>query len=470
MAYVRRRGNQLAIVQGEREPGTGKVQQRILFTLYSKAEALEALGRRDKNGAARFRDLLERQYPEIKFQWKAIQRAVEANLDVLPDLYQYRSERLRGRFRQDLCAFARQLILADPQGLLSAAQLIQEHSRELEYLADLIQLRLDLREQKESKWNTDNPFFWRFALRGPDVPPDAEEHAAGFYERGEYDRAEAIFRLFVDCFEGYAEGYNYLGLIALERRKLDEAIAHFEKTVELGRKRFPARLSKKLYWTDLETRPYMRGLMNLASALNEAARFDEALVYCDRLENECGDRINAAWHRATICLNTGKWQSALQSAERIARLHPDANFIAAFALFELGRAEEALGAFLHGALNHPRAARMLTGERTPTAKSSDEARDHNTGVALLRALHRYLGRQSRASKRFFRGLVRDPRVVRLQDEIVAVVRRRSEQHPTGNREAFDRMTLMHTREFAVAQARELRDLVGRRGAEGPGIH
>jgi hypothetical protein len=35
MAYVRRRGNQLAIVQGEREPGTGKVQQRILFTLYN---------------------------------------------------------------------------------------------------------------------------------------------------------------------------------------------------------------------------------------------------------------------------------------------------------------------------------------------------------------------------------------------------------------------------------------------------
>ena len=46
MAYVRRRGNQLAIVQGERDPQTRKVQQRILFTLYSKPEALEALGKR----------------------------------------------------------------------------------------------------------------------------------------------------------------------------------------------------------------------------------------------------------------------------------------------------------------------------------------------------------------------------------------------------------------------------------------
>ena len=64
MAYLRRRGNQLAIVHGEREPGTGKVQQQILFTLYSKAEAREALGRgQEPQGAERFRRLLEREYP-----------------------------------------------------------------------------------------------------------------------------------------------------------------------------------------------------------------------------------------------------------------------------------------------------------------------------------------------------------------------------------------------------------------------
>lgn len=55
MAYVRARGDQLTIVQGEREPETGKVEQRILFTLYSKAEALEALDRGDEHGAERSR-------------------------------------------------------------------------------------------------------------------------------------------------------------------------------------------------------------------------------------------------------------------------------------------------------------------------------------------------------------------------------------------------------------------------------
>ncbi len=71
---------------------------------------------------------------------------------------------------------------------------------------------------------------------------DAEEHAAGFYERG-----EAVFRLLADCFDGYAEGYNYLGLIALQRDKLEEAIGHFQKTIELGRKLFPKRIGKKRY-------------------------------------------------------------------------------------------------------------------------------------------------------------------------------------------------------------------------------
>ena len=470
MAYVRRRGNQLAIVQGEREPGTGKVQQRILFTLYSKAEALEAVGRGTKGGAERFRHLLQREHPDVKFNWRAIRRALEKDLDVLPERYAYRPERLRGRFRADLCTFARQLILADPQDLTSAAQLIQEHHHELEYLADLIHWRLKLRDQKESEWNADNPFYWRFTLQGRDVPPDTEEHAAAFYERGEYERAEAVFRLLVDCFDGYAEGYNYLGLIALEQRKLDEALALFQKTAELGRKLFPGLVGKKRYWRDHATRPYMRGLRNSVLTLNEAGRFDEAMALCDRLDDECGDEITAAWHRAVIYLNTGKWQRAAEAAQRLTGLYPEANLIVAFALYELGRIDQVLSAFLHGALNHPRAARMLLGERAPAPKSSDETRDHNTGVSLRRALHAYLDGQSRASKRFFRGLVRDPRVVGLLKEIVAVVQRRTAQHPTGEREAFDRMMLMHSPEFARLQAHKLRDRIVARGAMGFTIH
>jgi hypothetical protein len=148
MAYVRVRGNQLALVHGEREPGTGRVQQRILFTIYSKAEALEILGRGSSGGAGRFQGLLQQEYPELVFNWKKVRGDIEKNLALLPDRYEYAGERLEHRFRKDLCAFTRTLIQADPQELLPAAQVIRRHRHELEYLADLIHWRIKLREQE----------------------------------------------------------------------------------------------------------------------------------------------------------------------------------------------------------------------------------------------------------------------------------------------------------------------------------
>jgi tetratricopeptide (TPR) repeat protein len=408
------------------------------------------------------------------FNWKKIRRTIEQHIDVLPDRYEYRSQRLRARFRDDLCAFTRQLILADPQDLDSAARVIQEHHYELEYLADLIAWRLKLRDHPPSEWNADNPFYWRFALQGRDVPPDTEEHAAGLYERGEYDQAAAVFRLLVDCFDGYAEGYNYLGLIALAQRRLDEAIEHFGKTIEFGRKRFPPRVSKKRYWSDHATRPYMRGLENLALTLTEAGRFPEALAICDRLADECGDELTAAWHRAAVYLNTRQWERAVEAAQRTEGLAPAGGFLAAFAHCELGQRDKALGAFLYAALNYPRAARMLAGEKTRgkhTVTSRDEAEDHNTGVSLLRGLHAYLHGQARGS-RFFRDVIRDARVVWLLDESAVVVCAWHEQHRTGEREAFDRMRVMRSREFAEAEAAKLRDLLApaRRLGAGVSIH
>lgn len=453
MPYVRQRGNQVAIVHGFRDPDTGKVEQHILFTLYSKAEALEALGRRGNHGEYKFRTLLEHQYPELRFNWKKIRRGISDNLDVLPDLYQYKTERLQKRFRRDLLALIKQLTLADPQLLFSSASLIRDHRTELEYLADLIRWRLDLCDQERNEWNDDNPFYWRFSLQGAGVPPEAEEQAADYYERGELVRAKAVFEMLIECFDDYAEGYNYLGLIAYDEHELDEAALHFKKTIELGRKLFPKRIAKNRYWSDHSTRPYMRGLRNLALTLNELGRHDEALTLCDRLEHECGDDLSAAGHRAAIYLNTARWQLAADAATYLHKVWPSESFVAAFALFELNQHQDAASMFLHGALNCPRAARMLLGMRTRKPRSSDEARDHNAGVSDLRRLGTYLARHGRSAKKFFRDFVRHPRIDAVLNDIVEVAARRNAQHPTGEREAFDRMQLMQTPEFARNEAR-----------------
>src|SRR5690606_35809534 len=215
-------------------------------------------------GAERFERLLEDQVPHLRFDWARIRAEIEKNLELLPDLYDYRSVRLQGAVRPAVLGLAKALIQADPQHLVSSAELVAEHRYELEFVRELIDWRLELcDDQERNDWNGDNPFYWRFSLRGGDVPPEAEEIASGYWEKRDLDRARAVFRLLTEAFEPYAEGHNYLGLIALEREDFDGAARQFELTIEHGRKLFPKRLAKKEYWSNQDTRPYMRGLRNL---------------------------------------------------------------------------------------------------------------------------------------------------------------------------------------------------------------
>jgi len=456
MPFVRRRGSQLVLAHGEREPGTGKVQQRILFTLYSRPEALEAIGRGSSEGRHQFRALVEDAFPKLRFDWKGIECAIAANLDALPETYEYRTTRLLSRFRSDLCTFAKQLIVADPNSLLSAGQTIDAHRAELGFVLELIGARLRTPAPKPAKYNEDNPWFWRTAFRGREVPGDIEELAAGHYERHEFEKAEVIFRLLVDAFDDYAEGYNYLGLIAYQRSRLPQAIDHFRKTIEVGRRLFPKRVAKSSWWTDLSTRPYMRGLRNLALALNETGEYEEALAICDRLENECDDAMSANGHRAPVYLNTGRWADAADAALYNRNIDASESLVAALAQYEAGLRDEADASFLHGALNNPRAARRTLGFSTTRPEHYLEGRDHNTGVHLVRALRPFLAQRRKACLRYLRNLLEDPRVASLMDEAQTVARRWSSAGPKADRADFLRMTELRTLEFAEAQARLLR--------------
>jgi len=460
MAYIRQRGSQVLIVHGVRDPETRKVEQQILFTLYSRSEAIEILGRRGKESSRYFRGLLEDQYPEIRFNWKKIRAGIREHMDVLPDLYEYRTTRLHGHFRQDLVAFFKQLVLTDPQELASAASLIRDHREELGYVVDIIQGHLRLCDEAEtSSFGKDNQFYWRLALRGNDVPPLAEEYAVGYYERNELDRAEAVFKMLVEAFDHYAEGHNYLGLIALDREDLEGALGHFEKTVEIGRKLFPKRIAKRRYWSELRTRPYMRGLRNQSYTLNRLGRYDEALEVCDRMEQECGDDLAVAAKRARVFLNTGRWRQAYKAAKYGHLLFPPEGFIAAMALSELGDHERFLSYLLHASLNQPEAARRLFGITGRKPKSREEIEGHNEAVSLRQSLHGYLRAGNRRSIRYCRKTLRRRDISELLEEAETVVKRWGEERLTcgDDRTLYDRMMEMHSWDFAEAQARNLLD-------------
>ncbi len=452
MAYVRKRGNHLAIVHGSRDPETKKVDQRVLFTIHSRAEAREVQGKGDRHMQRYLCQHLEERYPHIRFDWKRIVSGIKKNMDALPDLHNYREDRIRATFREDLARFIRRMALTDPQMLHSSSQLIEEHRHELAFLQKLIDWNLSMPVKEPNQWNKDNPFYWRATLHDDGrVPPDVEEMATGYYERREYDMARAVFQILIDGFDDYAEGYNYLGLMALEAGDLEDAITHFQKTIEVGRRLFPKCITKSHWWTDLDTRPYMRGLMNLALTYNQAGRYEEALSICDKLEQQCGDHMSAAAHRAAAYLCLGAWEQARDTARYLHEINPEEDLIAALAAFELGARDEVRAWFAHAAFNSPHTVAMVLGKRMPAPRHFLEVRDHNGGISAKRSISGFLEKQSPSSKRFFSRLWKETRAARK--ELAEMTNRRKKDRERKDRRAFERMTEMRTVEFAERWAR-----------------
>jgi hypothetical protein len=214
MPYVRQRGNHLAIVHGARHPTTKKVEQQVLFTIHSKAEALAAIGKSPNDQGSRgLFGLLRYRYPGIRFDWEEICRSLEEMKVCLPDNVPPRESHVFRDFRENLLSFARQLAFADPQSLTSARDMLVAQRVELNWVAELLRWRLDILDQCRDNEFTRDPFGWALALHRQDVPPEMEEMAAESWEKGDLERAEKIFELLVDAFPSYAEGWNYLGLI-----------------------------------------------------------------------------------------------------------------------------------------------------------------------------------------------------------------------------------------------------------------
>lgn len=453
MPYVRKHGNQVAIVHGERD-ATGAVQQRVLFSLYSKPEAEAALGERPTDPPLSLHGLLESHHEGLRFDWPKLDAAIAALKDGLPAQWEYPPSAVASELRHALVALTRALFAADPQSLSSAKQALVHERTSLRFVHDLIDARLSVLDRvEESPWSRDNEFGWRARLAGRGVPTEAEEWLSSFQERGETEQAEALAHVLIEAWPDYADGYNTLGILALERGALETALAWFTRTMEVGRTLFPKRIAKSRWWTDPDTRPYMRGMRNTTLTLSWLGRDEEVLAWCERLDSECFDDLEADAHRAAACLNLGRWQEAKRAAVRLSGLMPQEDFLAAFACFELGEREEALARWLHAALSFPRAARLLTGGSSRgQLRGREEVQDHHTGARCRQSLGRYLKRKP--PQQYFAAITSAPEVVALSAERAAAVAAwRADRGP--DRTAYDRMHEMATLEFARKEAARL---------------
>jgi hypothetical protein len=89
----------------------------------------------------------------------------------------------------------------------------------------------------------------------------------------------------------------------------------------------------------------------------------------------------------------------VKAAIYLHEISPSESCLAALALFELGRLEDAVAFFIHGALNRPRSAKVLAGRRVSSPQSREEWLDQHEGESLRENLGGFFARQTARSKR-----------------------------------------------------------------------
>ena len=429
MPFVRAHGNQIAIVHGERDKTSGKVQQRSLFTFYSKAEVAAAVGDRKAEDATYFERLLETANPQLSFDWIELKKEIRKHSESLPEIYPLRKIRSEDNFESALLEFTRQIAIIDPLRFAAGRETMSKYREDLAVLQDLIAMRLadlDVYDEKmQSPFKLDDNFCWRYEIQSHSMPLDLEEYASEVYRNRDYGEAKSLYRLLTRVFPDFAEGYNKLGLVALTENEPKEAVKFFRNAAKYGRTLFPRRMHKAHYWLDYSTRPYMRGLMNLALALNASGEFEESLQVCDQLEKECGEsgKETAFAHRSAAYLNLQRWQEAADSALEISQSAPSEGFCAAYALFELGRLNDAMTWYLYAALSNPHTAWMLNDQKKPKPVTHREIEDHNGGIELYRLLPRFFESRSKESTKFFKKLIANEVVKSLLLEAVECQRK-----------------------------------------------
>ena len=211
-----------------------------------------------------------------------------------------------------------------------------------------------------------------------------------------------------------------------------------------------------MYWSDHKTRPYIRGLRNLALALTRHGSFKEALLVCDKLEDECGDPFTARCHRAAIFLNTGNWSKSEENAHSVLDMSPMEGVIVACSQFEQGHLVDARKHFLFAAFNNPLGTEMVMSGRANKPKDFLEAEDYNSGVGLRLTIRPYLTQRSAKAKAFFDSLLANPEVAKLRAEVLYCASNHSKIKAPGKHNSnFKRWHELRHMSFATSMANKI---------------
>ncbi len=174
---------------------------------------------------------------------------------------------------------------------------------------------------------TDPGTFWRAVLATNSDSWLAHNNLGGFlFERGQTDEAMAHFQRTLELKPDYSTAHYNLGGVLRQRGLLDEAIAHFQKALEI----------QPIYAT---------AHYNLGEALREKGQADKALAHFQRALEIQPDYAEAHNALALGLLRKGQVDEAIAHLQRATEIQPDyaeAHSNLARALGQKGRVDEAI--------------------------------------------------------------------------------------------------------------------------------
>lgn len=163
-----------------------------------------------------------------------------------------------------------------------------------------------------------------------------------FYDEGNLDEAERIFRTVLAEMPDHLDAIHHLALVLSGRGLLAEARDLWEQTSRIGHKAFPQDFQlgrDRLEWGWLENRPFLRCLHGLALAKYDNREIEEALkLFQELLSLNPNDNQGVRALAIEALFELGRLEDALEVTER----YPDdvmseTLYGRALALFKRGR-------------------------------------------------------------------------------------------------------------------------------------
>ena len=181
------------------------------------------------------------------------------------------------------------------------------------------------------------------------VPNALFQIARGHYNEAKYDDAVRFFQKVYDSYpqsSSARDAVGFLGSTYVRMKRYDDAVAAYKLLVD----RFPDNPNPE------------RAYLNIIDALHEAGRYNEALNWVQqtrgRFKNDLGGAL-ALFAQLRIHLAQGSWSTVVRDAEELLKLSDlggtrvgggtttaEVTFLRAYALEQLGRAEEAIAGYL----------------------------------------------------------------------------------------------------------------------------